>query len=347
MVLNMKTLIVQKDGSLEVVEVPKPVYGPKQALVKMVASGMCGTDIKLIHKCFKGFPDSIYPIMLGHEGVGKVVEIGAEVKNLKIGDNVLLPFVDADPDIYGEMGSGYGAMCEYAIVNDYLVYEKGTAPNVAVAQTVLPDDLDPVDSVMFVTFREVLSSIRFFGIKPEDSIVVFGCGPVGQTFINFLNLLGGKDIIAVDIVDVKLKTAAENGAKMTINSTKENLTDTIRKIYPDGVKYVLDAVGLPSVANQAMEILTDRGSVLTYGVLEKETITIDFSKASYNWSYICQQMPEKQEEADAHDQVLKWIRDGKIVMKDHISDYFKFDNVIEAYNKLLNKELVKKGIVAF
>jgi len=343
----MKTLIVNTDGTLEIKEVPKPHFNEKQALVKTLASGLCGTDIKLIHKCFKGFPDSVYPIMLGHEGVGEVVEVGADVKGLKVGDKVLLPFVDADSEVYGELGSAYGAMSEYAVVHDLFAYDEGQAPDVAYAQTVIAEDIDPVDAVMFVTFREVLSSIRYFGVNPEDSIVVFGCGPVGQTFVKFLSLLGGNDIIAVDIVDEKLSIARENGASTTINSTTKDLTTEIRKLYPNGVKYVLDAVGLPIVANQAMGILADRGSVLCYGVLAKEEITIDFSKASYNWNFICQQMPEKKEEGDAHEQILEWVRSGKLNIKDYISDYFDFEDSIEAYEKLLDRKLLKKAIITF
>jgi len=343
----MRTLVVNTDGTLSIIEVSKPRYNAKQALVKMVACGMCGTDIKLIHKCFKGFPDSSYPLMLGHEGVGEVVEIGADVKGLKVGDKVMIPYVDADPEVFGDLGSAWGGLCEYAVVNDAYAYPEGEAPDLAYSQAKIPDDIDPVDAVMLVTFREVLSSIRFFGINPEDPTVVFGCGPVGQTFIKFLHLLGNKDVIAVDIVDEKLSIATENGAVATINSSKEDLTEKVRKLYPNGVKYVLDAVGLPLVANQAMSILADRGSVLCYGVLEKEEITIDFSKASYNWSFVCQQMPEKSEEGEAHDQVIEWVREGKLVLKDYISDYFSFDDSVEAYEKLLDRKIVKKGIITY
>lgn len=93
----MKTLVVERDGRITVHEVNKPRYNEYQALVKTIACGMCGTDIKLIHRTFKGFPESVYPIMLGHEGVGEVVEAGSKVKGLKVGDKVLLPFVDPDP----------------------------------------------------------------------------------------------------------------------------------------------------------------------------------------------------------------------------------------------------------
>ena len=84
----MKSFIVNKDGSTEIKEIPKPRYHSKQALVKTIACGMCGTDVKLLHRTFKGFPESVYPIMLGHEGVGEVVEVGSEVKSFQVGDRI-------------------------------------------------------------------------------------------------------------------------------------------------------------------------------------------------------------------------------------------------------------------
>lgn len=343
----MRTLVVNKDGTLTIEEVPRPKCGPKTALVRTIACGMCGTDVKLIHRAFKGFPESVYPIMLGHEGVGEVVEIGAEVKGLKLGDKVLLPFVDPDPETYGNLGSGWGALSEYAIVHDPLAYDPGTAPDCAFAQTVLSDDLDPVDAVMFVTFREVLSTIKYFGIKPEDSIVVFGCGPVGLTYTKFLSLIGCKNIIVVDIDDVKLATASASGATKTINSTTEDLTTAVRAICPNGVEFTLDAVGLPVIANQSMPLIADRGTILCYGVPATEEITLDFSQANYNWNLVFQQMPRKIEEGEAHAQVLEWVRDGKLIVKDFISDYFEFDDSVEAYDKLLERKIMKKGIITY
>lgn len=343
----MKTLIINKDGSLEIKEIAKPNINAKQALVKTIACGMCGTDVKLIHRTFKGFPESMYPITLGHEGVGEVVEIGSDVKGLKLGDKVLLPFVDPDQELYGDLGSGWGAMSEYAVVHDPLAYEEGTAPGCAYAQTVLSDDLDPVDAVMIVTFREVLSNIRYFGIKPENSVLVFGCGPVGLTFIKFLSLIGVKNVVAVDIFEEKLAIAKASGATYTINSKETNLDEEIHKIFADGVDFVLDAVGSPFVVNQAMSLIADRGSVLCYGVPEKEEITIDFSKAPYNWRVIYQQMPKKEEEGAAHEQVLAWLRSGELDIKDFISDYFKFEDSVDAYAKLLDRKVMKKGIITF
>ena len=345
----MKTFIINVDGSTEIKEIPRPRINSKQALVKMVANGMCGTDVKLLHHAFKGFPKSIYPIMLGHEGVGEVVEVGEDVRGYKVGDKVLLPFVDPDEELYPGLGSGWGAMSEYGVVWDKdAVYGEGeAAPDCAYAQTVLDPSLDPVDAVMLVTFREVLSNIRYFGIKPEESVVVFGAGPVGQSFIKFLSLLGVKDIVVVDIFDEKLEIAKEKGATMTFNSKECDLAAEIRKLFPNGVDYVLDAVGSPAIVNQAMPLIKDRGKVLCYGVPAKEEVTIDFSKADYNWQVIYQQMPRKREEGEATEQVMEWIKEGKLVVKDFISDYYKFEDSVQAYNDLLDRKIEKKGIIVF
>ena len=345
----MRTFIINQDGTTEIREVPRPQINSRQALVRMIANGMCGTDVKLLHRTFKGFPKEVYPIMLGHEGVGEVVETGSDVRGYKIGDKVLLPFVDPDEELYPGLGSGWGAMSEYGVVWDKeAVYEDGMeAPDCAYAQTVIDPSLDPVDAAMLVTFREVLSSIRYFGIRKDDSIVVFGCGPVGLSYIKFLSLVGVKEIIAVDIFADKLEMAKEKGATRVFNSKECDLAKEIRTIYPQGVDFVLDAVGSPFIVNQAMALIKDRAKILCYGVPEKEEITLDFSKADYNFQLIYQQMPRKREEGEATDQVMEWIREGKLNIKDFISDYFKYEDSVEAFEKLLDRKITKKGIIVF
>ena len=343
----MKTLIVNKDGSLAVKEIPVPRYNSKQALAKTISCGICGTDSKLIHFGFKGFQKESYPIMLGHEGVGKVVEIGSEVTGFKVGDIVLLPFNDPDEELYGSLGSGWGAYSEYGIVHDKAAYNEGEVPEVAFAQQIVPEYIDPVDAAMLITLREVLSNILYFGIKESDSIVVYGSGPVALTFIKFLSLMGIKQIIAIARSEEKMKNVLSHGAKYAINSRESNVFEEVRSIYPDGVKYVLDAVGSSDIVNDAMELICDRGEILCYGVPENSKTTLDWSKAPYNWKINFQQMPSKYEESLAYHQVLEWIRSGEINLKDYISDYFEFDNILEAFEKLKNRQISKKGIVTY
>ncbi|GIP34934.1 zinc-binding dehydrogenase [Paenibacillus sp. J2TS4] len=343
----MKTLVVDSNGQLQVKEIPIPKYNSKQALVKTISCGICGTDSTLIQFGFKGFPKEKYPLMLGHEGVGRVVEIGSEVTSFKVGDIVLLPFNDADEELYGSLGSAWGAFSEYGVVNDKAAYKEGEVPEVAYAQQIVPEDIDPVDAAMLVTLREVFSNIKYFGVGDNDSIVVFGSGPVAVTFIKLMSLMGIKSIIGIARSEAKKNLLLENGATTAFNSKECDVAKEIRALYPDGVKYVLDAVGSTDIMNQAMELIADRGEILCYGVPRDNQMQLDWSKAPYNWKINFQQMPSKLEEAEAYDQILEWIRAGELNLKDFISDYFKFENILEAFEKYNNHQIPKKAIITY
>jgi len=343
----MKTLIVEENGTLSIREIPRPKYNDNQALVKMVSCGICnGTDAKIIHQKFKGIEKDQYPLMLGHEGVGRVVEVGKNVTGYKVGDVVLLPFVDPDEDQYGKLGSAWGAYSEYGVINDAAAYTEG-APECAYAQTLVPPQIDPVDAAVIITLREVLSSIKRFGIRENQSVAVFGCGPVGLTFIKFLKILGVHPIIAFDIIEEKLEEAKQKGADYAFNSKRCNPEEEIRKICPNGVQYVLDAVGVLSLINMAMECICDQGKICCYGISRDCHVDLDWSKAPYNWQLQFQQFPSKKEEGEADRQILSWIQAGILDLKDYISDYFAFEDILEAFEKLEERKIAKKGIIVY
>ncbi|GGE27220.1 butanediol dehydrogenase [Pullulanibacillus camelliae] len=343
----MKTLVTHSDGQLEVREIPIPSFHSKQALVKTISCGICGTDSTLIHSRFKGFPKEDYPLMLGHEGVGRVVEIGAEVKSFKVGDVVLLPFNDADEELYGALGSAWGAFSEYGVINDKACYEEEQIPEVAYAQQIVPKDIDPVDAAMLVTLREVLSNINYFGIKEKDSVVVFGSGPVALTFIKLMKLKGINQIIGVARSEEKKRVLLASGAKTVFNSREVNYAEEIHRLFPKGVNYVLDAVGSTDIINEALELICDRGEILCYGVPKNNQMQLDWSKGPYNWKINFQQMPSKLEEGEAYAQILEWIRAGRLVLKDFISDYYKFDHILEAFQTVARHDVLKKAIITY
>jgi threonine dehydrogenase-like Zn-dependent dehydrogenase len=348
----MKTLVVDEKGVLSVKEVSMPVIGEYQALVKMIACGMCnGTDTKLIQGKFKGFTyQKDYPLMLGHEGVGRVVEIGAKVSGYKIGDIVLLPFADPIDGI----NTAWGAFSEYCVVlDDKALAEAGYAvgseylPEFPFAQSIVPADIDPVDAVMIITFREVLSSVKTFGIGANESVAIFGCGPVGMTFIRIMSLLGVNPIIAFDVDESKLDAAIANGADYVFNNKKIDAAMCVREICPGGVDYVIDAVGVLEIINQAFEMIRDRGRICCYGISSKSAMELDWSAAPYNWNICFQQMPSKLEEGEAQTQILSWLRNGAISLKDYISDYVEFKDIIKAFKRLEQGEIKQKCIITF
>ena len=350
--MDMKTLTVDSGGALAFGSAPIPAFNEYQALVKMVSCGICnGTDMKLIHGQFKGFTyEENYPLMLGHEGVGRVVETGSKVTGYKVGDIVLLPFVDPA----GKYDSGWGAFSEYGIVNDATALQAdGYAPGhplfpeCAFAQTVVPEDIDPVDAAMIITLREVLSSIKTFGMKENQSVAIFGCGPVGITFIRFMSLLGVSPVIAFDIVDSKLDIAMKNGATYAMRSDSGDVVAKVREICPEGVDFVLDAVGVLPFINMGMELIKDRGKICCYGISPSCDMQLDWTKAPYNWNLCFQQMPSKMEEGEAYNQIIAWLRSGAIRMKDYISDYVAFEDCIQAFDRVAKRDISLKCVVTF
>ena len=348
---TMKSLIVDPDGSLRFAQVPIPEIKDTEALVKIEACGVCnGTDGKLIHRAFKGVEIDEYPLILGHEAVGTVVEVGAKAKRYKVGDRVFLPYVNP----VGEYGSAWGAFSEYGVVVDMqAMLESGItmdSPDFysnCPAQTVIQRDIDPIEAVVIITLREVLASTRFFGAKPGETVVVFGCGPVGLTFIKFLKLMGIGPVVGLDIVDEKLESAKANGADYVFNSMDASYVEKIRELFPNGVDYVFDASGALRIINESMALIKDRGKICCYGISPDMTMQLDWSKADYNWQLIFQQMPRKIEEAQAESQIYAWMDAGVIDLKEWISDVYSFDEAIEVFAKLERKEIAKKCVLDF
>lgn len=343
----MKAYVVHKDGKRGIEDIPVALndYGEYEALVKMLSCGVCnGTDMKIIHSQFKGIDD--YPVVLGHEGVGEVVEVSSKVRHLKKGDRVLLPFIGKLPEGYY---SAWGAYAEYNVVTDAKsMLEDGLEPEeFALAQSVIPNTVDPVDGAMMITFREVLSTMGIFGFEGGKSLAVLGLGPVGLSFVRFAKLIGMGPIVAMDIDDEKLVLAKELGADYVLNTKGKSITDEVLAILPEGVDFALDAVGVTSFINDGMAIIKPNAKVCVYGISAKMNQEIDWSKNPYNWTLQFNQFPSKKLEGQAHAQIVEWIEQGKLDPKKFVSHVIPFEEMDKAFDMIENKEKMLKMVVTF
>jgi threonine dehydrogenase-like Zn-dependent dehydrogenase len=347
---TMKSLVVERGGKLQIKELPMPKIDSCQALVKVLSCGVCaGTDTKIIHGTFKNF--DTYPAVLGHEAVGQVVEKGKDVVSYEIGDIVLLPYLWGEGDgVY----YGWGAFSEYDVVGDWKAMEltgrgPGTPgfPEFCMAEQKLPKGFDPVDAAMIITFREVLSAMKRFGFKPNENIVIFGAGPVGLCFTKFAKLIGMGPVVSVDIMDEKAAEAKKAGADYAFNSTKVDIKAEVHKLFPGGADFVVDAVGINSLINQAMELIRYNGAICCYGISPKLDMQLDWSKAPYNWTLQFLQFPLKTEEAEAHTQIISWIEMGVLDPKDFISDVIPFSDILSAFKLVEERKALKKIVIKF
>lgn len=341
----MKSYVVYPGGQCRIEEMPLPTYDEYSALVKMESCGVCnGTDAKIIHGTFKGVED--YPVVLGHEGVGRVVELGGKVKNYKVGDLVLMPYWSDVPEGYA---SAWGTYSEYNVVTDaQAMQDDGLVPDeFAWGQNTLPGDFDPVSSAMIITFREVLSTMKTFDFEANKSLAVLGLGPVGLSFVQFARLTGMGPIIAMDIRDDKLELAKQRGADAVINTSKEDIESAVRSLCPEGVDFALDAVGVTDFLNTGLSIIKPDAKLCVYGISEKMTAPLDWSRCPYNWTLQFNQFPSKVAESQAHGQIVNWIRLGLLQPSDYISHVFDFKDIDRAFEKIANREPMMKMVIQF
>ncbi len=191
----MRGVVVYRDGTLKVEQLPKPRIGDYQALVENLSCGICnGTDLKLIHAQFKGF--DTYPAVLGHESVGRVVEVGKRVTSYKPGDLVLRSILEKVED--ERYSSGWGSFAEYGVIGDIAAMKhdgRSDYYDIYLAQQIVPKGFDPHQAVMLITLKEALSGIERFGVSRNQSVLIHGTGPVGLSMVRFAKLRGASPIV--------------------------------------------------------------------------------------------------------------------------------------------------------
>jgi threonine dehydrogenase-like Zn-dependent dehydrogenase len=258
----MKAVVFHGIGDIRLDEVPNPkIQEPTDAVIRITASAICGTDLHMIRGTFTGMEEGT---ILGHEAVGVVEELGPMVRNFDVGDRVVVVSTIAC-GYCSYCRAGYYAQCDTANPGGKragtaffggpgptgpfhgLQAEKARIPYANIGMVKLPDEVSDDQAIL-------LSDIfptGWFGadiaeIEDGDTVAVFGCGPVGQFAIASAKLMGAGRVIAVDHLDDRLAMARRQGAEV-VNFDKEDPVETIVQMTGGvGVDRVIDAVGVDS-----------------------------------------------------------------------------------------------------
>lgn len=256
----MKAVVWHGVGDIRLDDVPEPkIQQPTDAIVKLTASAICGTDLHMIRGTMPGMkPGTI----LGHEGVGLIEQLGPDVRNLKVGDRVLIPSTIAC-GYCSYCRGGYYAQCDYANPNgpaagtaffggpeksgpyNGLQAEKARIPFAHVNLIKLPDDVSDEQAILLSDiFPTGYFGAEMADIEPGKTVAVFGCGPVGLFAIVSARLMGAGRIFAVDCIPSRLDMARKQGAEI-INFDEEDPVEAIKRLTGGiGVDRAIDAVGV-------------------------------------------------------------------------------------------------------
>jgi threonine dehydrogenase-like Zn-dependent dehydrogenase len=267
---------------VRVESVPEPrILNPRDAIVRVTATAICGSDLHL----YGGFvPGMVKGDILGHEFMGEVVELGPAVRNLSIGERVVVPFPIACGNCFF-CQKGMFSLCENSNPNADMAeklwgyspcgiygyshllggYAGGQAeyvrvPFADVGPIKVPEAL-PDEQVLFLS--DILPTgymaAENCGIQPGDTIAVWGCGPVGLCAIACAQLLGAARVIAIDRFAERLRLAATKLGADTIDYTEDNVLEALKELTGGrGPDACIDAVGMEAHAHYSLAYAFDR-----------------------------------------------------------------------------------------
>jgi threonine dehydrogenase-like Zn-dependent dehydrogenase len=340
----MRAITVTRPGVVEVVQIAVPSPGPYQALVRTEAAVICNsTDRKLVQGHFPGVDH--YPLVLGHEGAGVVVAVGPKVRAFQVGERAVggLLFEFSDP----ALASGWGGFCEYTLVNDH---DAMVADGVADAahgwlecyeiQRPVSADIGVVDAALLCTWREVWGALGDFHLAPGERVLVFGGGPVGQSFVKLGKLFGLGWIGLVDRHASKRERALALGADAVFAPDDPSL-DVLAKPPGRPLDAVVDAIGSPQIINRSLPLLRLGGSICVYGVIPDEAFPLAKATGPYNFNLFVHQWPTRQREREAQGPLCDLIRQGRLSSRDFVTHEFPMERIGDALLALAGGDALK------
>lgn len=345
----MKTICVTKPGDLEIIDTPIPQPKPYQALVKTEIACICNnTDSELVSGHFPGM-ENAFPFALGHESIGKVVEVGDKAKNFKVGQRAISGLVFDDELNTDGLQSGWGGFCEYVLINDHesmvgdsVNDEKNGWVEVFEIQTTVSESISAHDGVLLCTWREVLGAFRDFHLKPGDNVLIYGGGPVGLSFVKLGRLFGLGWIGLVDRHNAKKDLAIQFGANETFDREDEGLNALADKPTDGKLDAVIDAVGKPEIIKQSLPLIKRGGSVCVYGFYAglKEFV-VHNSLADFNYNIFVHQWPTRLYEKESQPILCKWIEEGKLNGSEFTSHRFDINDISDALKTVQERKVIK------
>ncbi|GAA0232778.1 L-threonine 3-dehydrogenase [Castellaniella daejeonensis] len=272
---------VQPAAGLELVDVPKPVIGHNDLLIRIRKTAICGTDIHIWKWDDWAARTIPVPMHVGHEYVGEVVEIGQEVQGFQIGDRV---------SGEGHITCGHCRNCRAGRrhlcrntqgvgVNrpgafaDYLVIPAFNAFRI-------PDDVSDDLAAIFDPYGNATHTALAFDLVGED-VLITGAGPIGAMAAAVARHVGARNVVITDVNDYRLDLAARMGASRTVNVAREDLRDVMHELgMTEGFDVGLEMSGVPSAFSSMLDQMNHGGKIAMLGILP-DGVGVDWSQVIF------------------------------------------------------------------
>ncbi|MBZ9710664.1 NAD(P)-dependent alcohol dehydrogenase [Mesorhizobium sp. ESP7-2] len=328
----MRALVLEKKGELSLREIALPLdVGPDDVRIGIHTVGVCGSDVHYYTHGAIGSYVVRAPMVLGHEAAGTIVEVGANVTSLKVGDRVCmepgvpnlssratkLGIYNVDPDVtFWATPPVHGILAPYAVHPAAFTYK-------------LPDNVSFAEGAMVEPFAIGMQAASRARIVPGDVAVVVGCGPIG-IMIALAALAGGcSKVLISDFSAPKLKIAAQYAGIVPVNIGEQSLVDAVAAATDNwGADIVFEASGSPKAFADLFDVVRPGGAVVLVG-LPVEPVALNVPAAISKEVRI----ETVFRYANIFDRALQLIASGKVDLKPLITGTYDFADSIKAFER--------------
>ncbi len=327
---------------VEEVEVPKIYF--HEILVKVTACGVCNTDLHYIDHGVPTFKQP--PMILGHEASGIVQDVGAQVKNFKAGDRVLIPPVFSCGHCYN-CRIGRENICLNMIMlgnnidGAYAEFVKVPAKDCQH----LPEELPLEESCIIAdAISTPYHAVTNRGqVRPGDSVVVLGCGGVGINVVQ-VAVAAGASVIAMDIVDSKLEMAKRLGAEHLINSSKKQdkaILKEVREMTDGGADVAIECIGNPKTIEMGPTLLRPGGRYIQVG-FSPQAAPLNAGRLMFREIAIMGSLGCRPVD---YPRIIEMVRTKKIQLQPVVTHRFRLEDINKALDLLRKGEALRSIIV--
>ena len=342
----MKSAMFMKRGLVEVQDVNKPtVKNPDDVVIKVLRACVCGSDLW----AYRGLDDKpANSINSGHEAIGIVEEVGADITTVKPGDFVIAPFTHGCGHCPACL-AGFDGVCQDHSDN----FSNGTQAEYYLAQHAQwslvkvpgkPEDYSEAMLKSFLTLADVMATgyhaVRVADVKPGDTVVVMGDGAVGLSAIIAAKLRGAKRIISTSRHDDRRELAAEFGATDNVAERGDEAVEKILAMTNGGADAVLECVGTAQSTDTAMKV--GRPGAIVGRVGLPHDATMDMATPFYRNTAVAGG-PASVTTYDK-DLLLKAVLDGKINPGKVFTKTFTLDEINDAYQAMADRQVIKSYV---
>jgi L-iditol 2-dehydrogenase len=333
----MRAAVYHPPNEIKVEDRPIPKVKDGEVLLKVRACGICGTDVLKVTRALPKIP-----VILGHELVGDVIEVGKGVKKFKTGDRVVVAHHVPCGDCH-YCRHGNHSMCRHFKESNldpggFAEFLKIPAEHVEQTAFLVPSSLSDDEALFTEPLSCCVRNLRRASLLPDDFVVVVGMGSIGLMMVQLLKLIP-VHVLALDLFEERLELAKKLGADLVMRGDAENISEVIQE-QTRGIKadLVVFTAGGGKVFQNSFDWIRDGGALNLFASLSDKPVEVSLDALYHHEiTVFSSYSPSPEDLVESH----RLLCAGKVKVKDLITHHVSLDKIREAIDLIVQQKAIK------